>query len=160
MNKLLCNLEDNCLEECIPEQRKRNRNVDITCRGNNLQNETLPQPMEPGYYPNIISPASSDHSYCAISESLKCEACMDKDNLIKSYVNRVEILEKKIRNMKQHKQVLKIKNDQVTFSWKKFKSDKEMKFYTGISFCFTFQHLVFSIAAILTSIIFEGPKRE
>ena len=66
---------------------------------------------------------------------------MDKDNLIKSYVKRVGILEQKIRNIRHHKQLLKIKNDQVTFSWKKFKNDKKMNFYTGISSVLLFNTL-------------------
>ena len=91
----------------------------------------LTSPLPLGTYPDLSSPVSSDHSYCAAGETLKCNTCTYKDSLIASYNNALQRLTKENQKLKREK--LLRTNSNVPFSWTKIGSDRKMNFYTGLS---------------------------
>lgn len=99
-------------------------------------------PPSVGSFTDLESPASSDHSYIAsVADSGKCETCVDKKNLIQSYVKQVELLTQEVTYLKKLNKREKLLCKDSPLSWRKIKSDKKMNFYTGLSSILLFKAL-------------------
>ena len=101
---------------------------------------------------NIIA---TEHSYCKLESANVCLTCVDKSNLIKSLVKKIDTLSLTVKKQKRNKL---LNSKQSRFSWKKVKTAAEMNCYTGLSSIEVFSAVFNLIEPYLPSISYwVGP---
>ena len=65
-----------------------------------------------------------DHTYCLLNNSTPSYVCQDKSNLVKTLISKISKLTLQNKQLK-HKSIMKTS----TFTWRKIKTDANMKFY-------------------------------
>ena len=94
--------------------------------------EDIPSSSEAASTSPLLSPVLSDHSYIKTPNSqVCCHTCSDKSNLIESLVDKINMLNLKIKRGNRVNMFNSVKSS--VFTWRKIKTDLKMNFYTGIS---------------------------
>ena len=100
----------------------------------------------------------SDHLYCSIQTSKVCKLCADKSNLIESLVSKINALTLTCQKLKCQNLFDAVQSS--VFTWRKFKTDAKMNFYTGLSTIKLFVNLFLLIKPYLPNLVYwPGPKR-
>ena len=84
------------------------------------------------------SSIATKHLYCLLKSSNVCLTCVDKSNLIKSLVKKIDTLSLAVKKQKDNKL---LNSKQSRFSWKKVKTAAKMNFYTLLVFLIGLGHI-------------------